>query len=436
MQYSCTWVRTIALLGVLLAAPLCAIAASSTQNDPIQQQDPKGLLSLDEALSLTLNHNAELKALTFEISARRARALQQGFLPNPEFSAFVEGVGEEIETNVELSQKIGLADKRKKRRTVAEFEMKAAEWDFEIKQREILSDARIAFYNLLAAQQRLSLLEEQLGIEEEILQTVQAKAEAGKVSPIEAIKARTALSSSRIARDRALRELAAARMSLASQWGNSSPGFKRATGSLSLSLTQLPSFSKLQEAALKGPGMRQWTSELLQRDAELDLEEALRVPDLTLNAGMKKNNETKESSFMLGFSIPLQIFHRNQGAIMESRQRMNQSRQLRRNAEITLKTSLFNAYQDLSAAAEEVESLENEVLPSAEQAFDAEQEGYLAGKFSYLQLLDTKRTLFELKQQHIEALTSFQRALTEVERLSAAPLAAVMGQTPSIEENK
>jgi cobalt-zinc-cadmium efflux system outer membrane protein len=56
-------------------------------------------------------------------------------------------------------------------------------------------------------------------------------------------------------------------------------------------------------------------------------------------------------------------------------------------------------------------------LPGAESAFNASQEGYLEGKFSYLDVLDVQRSLFDAKDTYINSLVSYHKALTSLERL-------------------
>jgi cobalt-zinc-cadmium efflux system outer membrane protein len=67
-------------------------------------------------------------------------------------------------------------------------------------------------------------------------------------------------------------------------------------------------------------------------------------------------------------------------------------------------------------------TLKERILPAAEQAFEASDLGYRAGKFGFLEVLDAQRTLFAVKGQYIEALAAYHQAKAEVERLIGAPL--------------
>ena len=60
--------------------------------------------------------------------------------------------------------------------------------------------------------------------------------------------------------------------------------------------------------------------------------------------------------------------------------------------------------------------------PGAESAFDAATKGYGLGKFSFLDVLDAQRTLFQSRSQYLRALADYQRGVSEIERLIGGPL--------------
>ena len=57
------------------------------------------------------------------------------------------------------------------------------------------------------------------------------------------------------------------------------------------------------------------------------------------------------------------------------------------------------------------------MLPVAQRAYEATDEGYRQGKFDYLEVLDAQRTLFEAKVQYVSSLTTYHRARAAIERL-------------------
>ena len=68
---------------------------------------------------------------------------------------------------------------------------------------------------------------------------------------------------------------------------------------------------------------------------------------------------------------------------------------------------------------EEVPCLQDGILPAAQSAFEAAQEGYRQSKFPYINVLDSQRSLFELKIQLLETATAAHKTFIEMNRLTA-----------------
>ena len=110
---------------------------------------------------------------------------------------------------------------------------------------------------------------------------------------------------------------------------------------------------------------------------------------------------------------------------MEAEHRLKRAEEERRAAEVRVTTALAEAFRELSTSHAEVRSLEANVLPGAESAFEAVNEGYRLGKFGLLDVLDAQRTLFGARAQYLSALRGYHQAVAEVERLIGEPLNAV-----------
>ncbi|HQA92012.1 MAG TPA: TolC family protein, partial [Sedimentisphaerales bacterium] len=116
------------------------------------------------------------------------------------------------------------------------------------------------------------------------------------------------------------------------------------------------------------------------------------------------------------------LFDRNQGGIEEATVNLARARKGHQAAEIEIATLLGRALNELAAAYEEVRILQADVLPKAQQAFEAAQQGYREGKFDYLYVLDTQRTFFETKVQYIDAVEACHLSRADVERLMGQAL--------------
>ena len=127
------------------------------------QTNGGGLLTIEKAIKLAIENNPDLKVLSDEVQARKAIEIQSSLLPNPEFGVEAENIFgnkdfsgfNNSEISAHLSQDILLAGKIDKRVEVAESDISLAEWDYEIKRIELVTDIRKTYFKVLAAQDQI-----------------------------------------------------------------------------------------------------------------------------------------------------------------------------------------------------------------------------------------------------------------------------------------
>ena len=394
-----------------------------------QPNETDGSITLQKALSLALLHNPELETFSIEIRAKEAETIQAGLFPNPEFSADAEDFGGEngrqefdgIETTLWLSQLIPLGGKISKKRRVADFEKHLSVWDYESKKLDVMTFTTKTFIKVLARQEHLSLSKEMNTLAQNVLKTVSARVNAGKDFPIEKTKAQFALSTSTLKLNRAEMELKTAKKNLSLIWGNYMPGFISAKGDLYLT-KGIPLLSDLREKILQNPDVARWNQEIAMRKAVIKREESNAIPDVTVSIGERFFAEDNSNAFVMGFSMPLPVFNRNQGNRLEARHRLAKAKKTEEFVKLQILSFLSQSYEELSLTFMEVKKLRDVIIPDAKKVFDGALEWYRKGKFSYLQSLDAQRTLFETKKQYINSLTAYHLSLNSVERLIAGKI--------------
>lgn len=397
--------------------------SSKQQIEATEIAEPSGVLTLRQALVLTLMNNPELKAFSLETRAAQARELQAGLWPNPELEFEVEEIGgtgdgsgfDAAETTIQLSQLIELGDKSQKRKKVASFEKELAGLDYQNKRLEIFSEAAKAFILVLKAQEKMQLSNELLKLSEELFETVEKRVNAGNDSPLEKTRASVALANIKILHRETQRNLEYSRKQLASFWGQDKPLFEQAAGNLD-SIEQLPTSENLINQLKSTPEYARLEAEIKKSQAVLDLEKSKAVGDITIGAGIQRFNETDDNAVVFGVSIPLPLSDRNQGAKQEAVYNLAKSREEQKAAWLKLQNEFNQTYQEFTNSYSQAISLKNEVFPGAIEMFNAATRAYQEGKVDYLNVLDAQRTLFDVKNEYIESLASYHTARTDIER--------------------
>jgi len=411
-------------LAALLHASVAAPPKTTTPDDAAETTP--GRVALARALELALSRNPRLSAGAASVRAAEARQHQAAMLPNPELEAEVEDVGLTGEERgfdasiytLRVEQTLELGEKREKRRRAAAVQTDIAAWHLRSTRLDLIAEVKVRFIDLLAAQERLRVVEASHELGRKVRNTAAERVKSGKVAALELTKANVELTGRRVELRRAERQLASAQTALAALW-NATPANAaslRAEGTL-LQVPELPDRAAL-EARLGG------SPELARCESEEDLalavvarEKAVRIPDVTLSAGISHERDSGNERALLAVSLPLPLFDRNQGNIAAARAEVDRAREKRRATEVQLRAELAGQWQQLQTALQETTAIRKDMLPGALEAFAAAEEAYRSGKLEYLDVLDAQETLFEAEMQLLDALTALHQTLTAIERL-------------------
>ncbi|WP_422087378.1 TolC family protein [Variovorax sp.] len=387
-------------------------------------QEPAGPLTLRSAVAMALRANPGLAAASREQDATEAAIVQAGAWPNPTLDAQLEDLRRDNRTTtLQLSQPIELGGKRSARVTAAERARDQAASALAGRRAEIRAATVTAFFDVLTAQERLRLAQDSVGLAQTATRAATNRVAAGKVSPLEETKARVAEAGARVELLQAEGTLRSARQQLAALWGNPDPRFTQVEGAID----QLPTMAPAQDLGVRlaaAPVVVQARLEVERRKALSDLEQAKRIPDVTVSLGAKRVPASdaevggnRRNQVVVGLSVPLPIFDTNRGNVAEALSREEKARDDLAAAELQLGTEVAQATERLRSARATAQTLQHDALPGAETAYKAATKGFELGKFSFLEALDAQRTLFQVRAQYLLALADAHRAAGELDRL-------------------
>ena len=340
-------------------------------------------LTLHQAIALTLLHSPDLSDFAYNVRAAEARVLQAGLGPNPQVRTSIDNLGGPDDagntfkrTTVVLSQVIELADKRRKRLSLADSAQRLAMWDYEDQRLQVVTEVTRRYIAVIAAQLRVEQALRSTRTVEQMQTIVNQRAAAG-VIPISARdKALVRVSVERIELDRLTQQLEAARQTLAASWSGTTSDFGPADG----------------------------------------------VPDLSVGAGVRHFPNADDTAALIQFTVPLALFDRNQGHVLESRFKFAQADAQKKAAQADLQEEMARAYADAHSAQYAIQTLDGETLSAARSAFESAQEAFRMGQTDYLSVLDAEHTLVNIQHQRIDALELFHTSVTSLEGLSGTPL--------------
>jgi len=411
------------LMRILFLMLCCLYTLQAQQDDSIKVKEDK--ITLKEAVDIALNNNPNLKSFVYEISSLEKIKIQAGLYPNPEADFEAENFlgGKELsgfkgsEYTLSGRQLFELGGKRSNRVNLAEKEINAAHGNYELIKLDLIANVKAAFFDLYRIHNQITLQEKFIQINEDILKTISERVKAGRTSPAEESKVKVAFINSQIELQRLQRNFSSVQIRLNSLLGTTGRNLVPTTN-LFENLFIPPDKKDILKDFENIPSIKNLSNETNFRTAQLELEESQAVPDLTVSAGVRYLNELKTNSFVAGVSIPLPFFNRNQGNIQSAEVRIQQMDEIIRAQKLSVISSLNTSFNNLLSAYNNAVQIKESILPESEKAYEITRQGYLQGRFAFIDLLDAQRTLFDTEVQYLLELADYYNSLVELENIT------------------
>jgi len=377
-------------------------------------------LTLAEALERARQSNPELRALTLEAAAVDAAGSQAALLPNPSLDYLREGkTSEGGSSTVQLSIPLELGGKRAARVDAAQAGSRAAALDLAVGRARIEAEVVAAYQQTWLAQQHVALAMQVSETGRHSSEAAARRVLAGKVSPVEEARARVAEANWRMEGVSAQRELDEARIRLASLLGNTGSEIGALAAPATPAEAGFPA-GRLENLIDSAPAIERAVAEVEAGKASLRMERAARMPDVSLIVGSKRSEGPERDRVrqnIIGLSVPLPLFNRNQGAILVAQRRADKAGAELEATRQRIRAEAMQAHARMQAAMQQERLVREDVLPGAQYAADAAMKGFEAGKFNYVEVLDAQRTWVQAQGQHLRAISDFYRARADLAKL-------------------
>ncbi len=418
-----------ALIGVACAAGIVAEASAQAQSPPLTRAD---------AIARALGDDPRLGAADAARRAAEARVRQAGRLPNPALDIVVENVEgsgpyqawERGEATYSLTQRLELGGDRSARRRLAERDLDAARLGADIERLDLIEEVEASYIDAQAAEAARLVAEERLAVAQELADAARRRVAAARDPLMAGSRAQARLAEAQIDADAARLAALAARARLASYWGGGDDfsidiaSFERIGGATPRLDEDAGLRGRLADAATlhQGPSPDLALADLdrARADAGVAVERARSIPDPDVQLGWRSFNESDETAFVFGFSVPLQLWDRNTDGVAQARAESARAGfEASARARAIARERAMLAVQVETARAE-VEALDASVLPNVEAALQSAREGYAMGAFAYLDVLEAQRALTDARMRRISALRSYHRADAALARIAGA----------------
>jgi cobalt-zinc-cadmium efflux system outer membrane protein len=392
---------------------------------------PKKAITVSEAVSIFLQQNLQLVAARYDIDMVDAEKLTARLRPDPQISVGFSDIPLDFRENFVkpqtfsygISQTFELGGKRAKRIDEANKNSELARAGFQVVMWQLTNDLKKKFYAVLLAQSLLKLAEENQKTFAEIITHTNEVFQLGEISgldlqrlEIEKFKFDTDVANSERDYELALREL---RVALGGDYRSMDVDV---AGTIDYYQPYEFSLTELRDKALAArPDLKAAHLSELAADAAIRLQNAQRIPDLTLAAGVEQVPQAG-NTYNFGVGIPLPVHNRNQGerakALIQKMKAQNDQRLIANQ----VLSDVDKALVAFEIQKRRVELYRTGVLTKVDNIQRLTEFSLKAGESSTLELLDAIRTRRETLAGFYQTLFDYQVSLLDLELATATPL--------------
>ena len=416
-----SWARLAAVSA--LALPLAALPSlPALAQTPPSAAAEAAALTLEEALARAAGIDPSLPGAEARVRAGDAAVRQADVRPNPTLGLMVENLPtlgggafiDRTETTLSYEQRFERGGDRPARVALARGEAALVQAEAAIRRLDRLEQVQRAWAEALSAQAELEIARERLVLAERFQIEVQRRVDMARDPLFAGARAEAELAQAQIDFDQAGIQARLARATLGRFWVGA-PDF-------SLDPADFEDTSAARDVA--GPAAEIDLAVLAaQRDvaqARVRVEQARATPDATVSVGVRHFWDGQDLGLVVGGSIPLGRYDRNEGAIERARfegvaaeadmaaLRQEREREIARLQVLLASRSL------------EAQRIANETLPQAERAVALVRDGFARGGFTYNDVISAQTALLATKARRVAVLKQFHIDRARLDRLTGA----------------
>jgi cobalt-zinc-cadmium efflux system outer membrane protein len=373
------------------------------------------IAQLEDLEQMALAHNPTLAQSRRAIESAQGRELQTGLYPNPvigyrgdEIRGGAYGGGEEgffIEQPIILGGKLGL------KRKVGASTVKQRQAEAEAQQHRVENDVRMAYYRVLAAQERLALERDLVGIAQSNVRVVRQIGNVGQADETEILEAETEEQRMEIAAGIAEAKFKREWTMLISAVGVPSMPDGGVAGKIDADLPSLDSSELLRSLLAGSPELKSAQAGVERSEAAVLRAKHESIPDITVRVGMQQNYEQLNGPDrrvgLQGFAeigLHLHLWDRNQGGVAAESANLNTAKSEVSRVDLMLRDRFAMYTEDYSSARLTAERYRTEILPRLERAYKLMAEQYGLMTASFIRVLMLQRMLYENETAYVDAL--------------------------------
>lgn len=392
--------------------------------EPIPLPAPEAAvgLSLEQLEQMALTCNPSVQRAAAMVAAANGTWVQVGLAPNPSVGYEGQQLGSgglAEQHGVLFSQEIVRGGKLALNRAVAGNERLRLEQELEAQRLRVLTDVRIAYFQVLLAQRQIDLTNNLIEIGQAGAKTVDALYRSQEVGKSDVLQAQLEIENSQILAENAKNRYAAAWRSLSAVVGNPMLTQQALEGDPLVPPRHIEFDDALGRLLTLSPEMAAASMAVSRARAAIERERVEPVPNVTVQGLVNwlDNGANGKADGGVAVSVPIPVFNRNQGGVARAQAELVAASRALDQLELDLRNRLAPTYERYANSRNQVVRYREVILPAADESLDLTRKTYTAGETNYVALLTAQRTYSHTQLGYLEAVRTLRISEVQIDGL-------------------
>ena len=387
---------------------------------PAAESGPDWTLAQLEQIALA--NNPSLAEARARINGARGKWVQVGLPPNLVlgYSGQQLGSGGLAEQHgLYVEQELVRGGKLRMNRAIVSREIQKAQQLLAAQEQRVLTDVRLAFYEVLVSQRRNETAGQLVQIARQEVELGKSLLKAQEIGRVDVIRARIELQTAQLAEKHAASLFTAAWSRLIAVAGVPDMQPRPIQGDVECMSDEISVDEVLARLRRESPELAAALSEVERARWAVYRAYAEPVPNVNVQAIAQSDNGTDSSNASLLVSMPIPLLNRNQGGIRQAQAEVLAAERAVDRLQLSFQQRLASVYQRYMSARDQVHdySMDGGILDNSEESLELVRKGNQAGELSYLDLIAAQRTFSQTSLAYIEALGELWAAVVEIDGL-------------------
>lgn len=377
----------------------------------------EGAMTLEDLEAIALQSNPaikELVATTHKAAGYRAQVVAK---PNPSVGYQGQQIADQG-TDQHLAyveQEFVTGGKLELNRQVLNATVRSQLHELEAQRLRVTTDIRTRFYEALAIQRQLELIDEFSIVAEKGFDLARKRKEAGEGSQIDTLQARIQKSEVGLTRRQAAARLAAVWREIGALAGQPNLPQARLIGELPTETPEMDWNSLAGMIVASSPEYAAAQARVSRARLALERQLVQPLPNLAVQMAAGVDNGTDSGMLNVQMGVPLPLYNKNRGNIAAARAEVCRAIFDAERIENSLKAKLAVVSQEYETAVAAIDQYATDILPSASDSMDLAEKAYQAGEADFIQILIARKTFYDSNLEYVSAQAQLAVAQAKIE---------------------